>query len=476
MTIAELSDISDYGGLKVTVLGLGTFGGGVGAATFLAERGAIVTVTDLRSETQLQDSVKQLADVPLAGLFLGSHPDAAVVDAQLLVVNPAVKPDCEIVERCRRDGVIITSEIGLFLHHNPAPVVAVTGSNGKSTTAALTCQMLQAHVAATGHSVWLGGNIGHSLLPSIGDIQPDDIVVLELSSFQLHALRASGFAPEVAVVTNFAPNHLDWHRTLEHYRTAKQVLLQRQLRNHMAVLPTDLDEADGWRVRGQCLRFGIQDDGEDGVFFDSGSLILRRGRIEDAVRMDQPAQIPGAHNRQNIAAAACAAWSIGADPNGFSQALANYEPLAHRLQLVAHGRGLRFYNDSLATTPESAIAALKSFSQPCVIIAGGSDKGSDLRPLAEAIQSRAVAAVLIGETASVLADHLSALTMLDGNQRPCRVHVATDFADAFSLAVAVAPQGSIVLLSPGCASFGWFKDFRDRGDRFRNLALQWLTE
>lgn len=476
MTIAELSTIKDYDGLKVTVLGLGTFGGGVAAAAFLANRGAVVTVTDLRTESQLQDSVEQLAELPLAGLFLGGHPDAAFVDVQLLVVNPAVKPDSEVVERCRRAGVIITSEIGLFLQHNPAAVVAVTGSNGKSTTAALTSQMLKAHVAATGNSVWLGGNIGNSLLPSLAEVQSDDIVVLELSSFQLHALRDSGFAPNVAVVTNFAPNHLDWHRTLEHYRTSKQVMLRRQLRDHVAVLPTDLDASDGWRVRGQCLRFGTQDDGEDGVFFDSGSLILRRGRMEDAVRMDQPSQLPGEHNRQNVAAAACAAWSLGADPNRFSHALATYKPLLHRLQLVANGRGLRFYNDSLATTPESAIAALKSFSQPCVIIAGGSNKGSDLRSFAEQIQNSAVAAVLIGETANALAGHLAESAAADQTKSPCLVRVATDFPDAFSLAVAVAPQGSIVLLSPGCASFGWFKDFRDRGDRFRNLALQWLKE
>lgn len=476
MTIAELSTITDYTGRKVTVLGLGTFGGGVAAALFLANRGAVVTVTDLRPESELQDAVRQLNDVPIAGMFLGEHPVAAFEDLELLVVNPAVKPQSQIVEDCRSRGAIITSEIALLLHHNPAPVVAITGSNGKSTTAALTHHLLQSKVAATGNRVWLGGNIGNSLLPCVDDIQSDDIVVLELSSFQLHALRDSGFAPEVAVVTNFDPNHLDWHGTLDHYRTSKQVLLRRQTRSQVTVLPAELDTADGWRVRGQCLRFGTLDDGEDGVFLDSGSLILRRGRTEDAVRMDQPSQLPGQHNRQNIAAAACAAWSMGADADGFGSALVRYEPLPHRLQLVAHGRGLRFYNDSLATTPESSIAALESFSQPCVIIAGGSDKGSDLRSFAAAIDETAVAAVLIGETANTLSGQLTEFRSVDQAKPPCIVNVAEDFEHAFSLAVEVAPQGSIVLLSPGCASFGWFKDFRERGDRFRNLALQWLKE
>jgi UDP-N-acetylmuramoylalanine--D-glutamate ligase len=472
MTIADLSSVSDYTGMKVTVMGLGTFGGGVAATRFLAQRGAVVTVTDLRPEVELQDSLQQLDDVPIAGIFAGAHPDTAFTGTQLLVVNPAVKPGNVIVEQFRNRGAIITSEIGLFLHHNPASVVAVTGSNGKSTTAALTCQLLEQHVAAHGNSVWLGGNIGHSLLPSLTDIQSDDIVVLELSSFQLYALASSGFAPRVGVVTNFSPNHLDWHPTLEHYRTAKQIMLRRQGQHDVAVLPPDLnDAADGWRVRGQCLRFGTSDDGEDGAFLEHGSLILRRGHIEDAVRINQPSQLPGAHNGRNIAAAACAAWSMGADVNHFDAALAKYEPLPHRLQLVADGRGLRFYNDSLATTPESAIAALRSFSTPCVIIAGGYDKGSDLRAFAEAIHAKTVAAVLIGDTANSLAQHLSSLSSAE---QQFHLDVAKDFEDAFSLAVAVAPQGSIVLLSPGCASYDWFRDFRERGDRFRNLALQWL--
>lgn len=473
----HLSAITSYQGLKATVLGLGTFGGGAAVARFLSERGALVTVTDLRDEETLKLSLKELADVPLTAVHLGSHPEQAFSGADLVVVNPAVKPSSAISQQF--GDAIVTSEMELFLKHNSGSVIGVTGSNGKSTTAALIRQLLKPHVKQQGRSVWLGGNIGNSLLPQVEDIHRDDIVVLELSSFQLHYLADSGFAPRVAVVTNFAPNHLDWHPSLDHYQKSKQVLLRRQQRDDFAILSDGLvDELSTagtptWRVRGKQLRFGHADHGEDGAFFENGSLVLRHGKLEDAVRIDQPVSLPGQHNRDNIAAAACAAWCMGAAADEFAAVLARYEGLPHRLQLVGNGRDRRFYNDSLATTPESAIAALNSFSQPRVILAGGSDKGVDLSALAKAIHEQATAAVLIGATAHNLVQQLSELTA--ENPGPS-IHVAEDFAQAFSLAVEVAPQGSIVLLSPGCASYGWFRDFRDRGEQFTQLAQQWLLQ
>lgn len=477
----DISIPAAYDGLKITILGLGTFGGGVAAARFLAERGAIVTITDLRKEEDLEESLRQLNDVSLAAIHLGQNPQEAFTDASFVVVNPAVKPDAPILEHCRNRGVAFSSEIELFLRHNPASVVAVTGSNGKSTTAALTQCLLRPYVESRGNRVWLGGNIGTSLLSIVDEIRSDDIAVLELSSFQLHYLSSLRFAPRVAVVTNFSPNHLDWHPSLNHYRTAKQVLLKNQQRTDFAILPSSLEDESNsrttppapWRVRSHALRVGLIDTGEDGCYFENGSLVLRRGHSEDAVRIDPPASLPGQHNRENIAAAACAAWCLGADPNEFGKSLKQYNALPHRLQLVAHGRGLRFYDDSVATTSESAIAGLRAFSQPCVIIAGGADKGVDLSQLAKVIHQRAASAVLIGTTAHALSELLSAFATREAGPS---VRVAVDFEDAFSLAVEVAPPGSIVLLSPGCASFDWFRDFRDRGDQFTHLALQWLKQ
>ncbi|MEZ6129671.1 MAG: UDP-N-acetylmuramoyl-L-alanine--D-glutamate ligase [Planctomycetaceae bacterium] len=470
-----LSQIESYKGRRITIMGLGAFGGGVQAARFLAQRGADVTITDLRSEEQLAESLQQLADVPLHALFLNDHPESAFEGTELLIVNPAVKPDSRIVEECRRRGTIISSEIELFLHHNVGRVVAVTGSNGKSTTSALIYRLLKDNSALADRRIRLGGNIGTSLLPDVDNIRQTDLVILELSSFQLHQLRQSEFAPAVAVVTNFAVNHLDWHGSVDHYRAAKQVILRRQRRDDIAVLPDVFDEDIGapvWRARGEHLRFGLRDQGEDGAFLEDGTLILRRGHFEDAVRLNVPALLPGDHNRLNVAAAGAAAWVAGADPNDFGSALGNFRPLEHRLQLVAQGRGLRFYNDSIATTPESAIAALRTFSQRCVILAGGADKGSDLTDFADVIQQRASGAVLLGQTAEQLEQLLDRF-----NQRPpvVPVRIANDFSDAFRAAVALAGQSGIVLLSPGCASFGWFRDFRERGEQFTKLAREWIN-
>jgi len=469
MSLRQSAEITEYQSRRVTIFGLGTFGGGVAAARFLASHGAHVTISDLRTEQQLADSLSQLSDLKIAATYLGEHPDAAFDDAELVVVNPAIKPDNPHVQRCRERGAVITSELELFLQHNPAKVIAVTGSNGKSTTAALTHHLLKDYLTSVDQRAWLGGNIGTSLLPDVDQIRADDWVVLEVSSFQLHWLRESQFAPTIAVITNFAPNHLDWHGTLQHSHASKQVLLQRQNRDHVAVIADDAETE--WRVRGVTMRFGTNDGGEDGAYLDDGVMILRRGRDEDAVRFNAPPQLPGNHNRNNIAAAVCAAWCAGADPERFLSVLNSFQPLPHRLQLVAEGRGLRFINDSLATTPESAIAALQAFSSSCVIIAGGSDKGADLSAMVDAIRQRAIAVVLIGDTAHKIS---LALTAESDNKSTPKTIIASDFNQAFQQAVALAPEGSIVLLSPGCASYGWFRDFRERGERFTELALQWL--
>jgi UDP-N-acetylmuramoylalanine--D-glutamate ligase len=227
-----------------------------------------------------------------------------------------------------------------------------------------------------------------------------------------------------------------------------------------------------WRIRGRRLSFGLSDTGEDGAFIDSGSLILRDGGREDAIRLHAPSSLPGDHNALNIAAAACAAWVAGADPLTFSQSLTSFVPLPHRLQRVAEGRGVAFYNDSVATTPQSSIAALQTMTQPTVILAGGSDKGADLTRFADAITQKAVAAVLMGETggslSSTLAQRSQTTSLLD-------VAIASDFADAFARAVALVPEGGIVLLSPGCASYGWFRDYRERGEQFIEMAREWIT-
>jgi UDP-N-acetylmuramoylalanine--D-glutamate ligase len=476
----QLPTLDDYAGLRTTVLGLGTFGGGVGAARFLAERGADVTLTDSRTKEQLSESIAQLNDVPVHRCFWGGHPEEAFHGADLLIVNPAVKPDADFVVRCRSAGTLITSEIELFLHHFRGRVIAVTGSNGKSTTASLVHRLLLPHAHEAGFTVTLGGNIGTSLLPTVNKFGPDDVAVLELSSFQLASLQRSDFAPWIAVMTNFSPNHLDWHGSVEGYRNAKQVIFSRQRMTDIAIYSDEsLDDdaygvsaAPAWRIRGRRMTFGCSDTGEDGAFMDCGSLTFRDGNREDAIRLHASSLLPGDHNARNIAAAACAAWVAGSDPLTFAESLNSFEPLPHRLQRVADKKGVAFYNDSVATTPESSIAALQSMPQPTVILAGGADKGVDLSRFAYAIRQHAVAAVLMGETAGQLSSLLGSSSQSAAQPT---VRIASDFADAFAHAVALVPEGGIVLLSPGCASYGWFRDYRERGEQFIEMARAWIS-
>lgn len=481
-----------YRDLPVTVMGLGRFGGGVAAARFLAANGAKVTVTDLRSENELPDSLEQLSDVSIASYELGSHPDHVFANCRMLVVNPAVRSDHPLVVQARQRGVDVTTEIDLFLRHNPAPVIAVSGSNGKSTTTALIHHLLtHAGMSEPGSEfspirlqgspkVWLGGNIGVSLLPNLPEIQADDLVVLEVSSFQLELLRQNRFRPQIAVLTNFSPNHLDWHGTLDAYRRAKQGLFDSQQPDDVAIVPQEMDtDSDNlttetsWRTRCHRFTFGSHDDGSDGVFIDDGELILRsaRGAFEESVRLTVPSQLPGLHNRWNIAAAACAAWQAGADPLRFEHALRSFVPLPHRLQKVAEASGRQFWNDSIATTPESAIMALRVFSGNVVLLAGGYDKGQDLSAFAKEIVARTRGVVLMGQTA----DTLKSLVTSGDLRSSFAAEIGDDFRDAFARAVALSREGDIVLLSPGCASYGWFKDYRERGDLFTSMARSWKT-
>lgn len=491
-----------YKGRHVTVMGLGTFGGGVAAVRFLAQCGARVSITDLRSEEQLADSLALLQDVRLERVKLGGHPEELFTDCDLLVVNPAVRPDDALVRAATASGALITSELELFCHHNPAAVIGVTGSNGKSTTTALIHHLLARASRGTGRRVWLGGNIGTSLLPELDAIGRNDLVVLELSSFQLERLRHQAFRVHLAVITNLSPNHLDWHGSMDAYRRAKQGVLDGQQARDLAVLPDDPGPLAEWRPRGQVMRFGLQDSGEDGAFLEAQTLVLRSsgqrsslglrrghdsrgtdppgdpvgrsragsaGVMEEAVRIHIPRQLPGDHNRLNVAAASAAVWWMGGEPDEFEAGLVSFEGLPHRLQLVVEHGGRRFIDDSIATTPESALRALQVYPGSTVVLAGGYDKGVDLTELARAIARTTRAAVLMGQTASFLRDEI-----LSTSGRTCRtVYCGRDFPDCFHHAVALSEPGDIVLLSPGCASYGWFQDFRDRGRQFAAMAREW---
>jgi len=452
---------------RVTIMGLGRFGGGVAAAKYLASQGAQIAVTDLRTPEQLADSITQLnSQASKTTWYLGDHPAEAFDGSEIVVVSPAVRPDNPSVEYCRSQGIVITSEIELFVRRNPATTIAVTGSNGKSTTCQLIHDLLETNVDES-RRIWLGGNIGRSLLPSLKEIRSTDFVVIELSSFQLHQLRGSGFRPHVAVVTGLTPNHLDWHPDLSHYISSKQVVLASQRSADAAVLP---DELDHWPVRGRCLRFGLSDGGEDGVYIEDGSLIVRVDNMETAERITLNSALRGNHNRRNLTAAVAAVRMALERLPKLHPAIQRFRGLPHRMQIVCQAAGRVFIDDSSSTTPESTIAALTSVSAKCILIAGGGDKGVDLNPLGKKIAERTKRVITIGATADSLANAVFSAT---SDKVASTVIQAADFVSAFEHAVELTSPGDIVLLSPGCSSHGWFNDFRERGHAFARLAKKW---
>ncbi|MFZ9088962.1 MAG: UDP-N-acetylmuramoyl-L-alanine--D-glutamate ligase [Planctomycetaceae bacterium] len=462
----------DYTGIRATIMGLGRFGGGAAAAQFLAACGARISITDLHPAEVLKDALKTLENSDLYRVKLGSHPEELFRDCDLLVVNPAVRPNHPLIQLARENGAKISSELDLFLAHQQGQLIAVSGSNGKSTTATLITLLLRESLP--GGRTFLGGNIGHSLLPALSEITADDRVVLELSSFQLHRINLQHFRPAISVLTEFSPNHLDWHGSELHYRQAKQRIFDSQDAQALAVIPetsiSDLSSTSEWRIRSHRHVFGFEDQGEDGAFLENSRLMLRtgHGRIEDSVPCPVPSALVGIHNRRNLTAAACTAWLCGGDPAKFSDALRMFQPLPHRLQLVATHRDIQFWNDSKATTPQAASAALQRFSGRVVAISGGARKGISLELLAQSLQQHAKHVILIGETAAELA------SLLTTRQSETPSRIASDLTEGFTMAVATARPGDIVMLSPGCSSLDQFRDFRHRGEVFEDLVASWI--
>jgi UDP-N-acetylmuramoylalanine--D-glutamate ligase len=425
-------------GKRVTVVGLGRFGGGLGVTRWLCSQGARVTVSDKAPAEQLRQSVLALDGLKLT-LHLGSHDQRDFLDADLLVVNPAVPKDLPQLAAAAAAGVAMTTEMNLFLHRCRAPVIAVTGTVGKSTTTAMIGEIL-----ARRHATHVGGNIGRSLLDQLDDIAPDHLVVLEISSFQLVDLPLIGIGPHVALVTNFSPNHLDRHRTVEAYAAAKKNIFRFQSPADVLILNTACPASSAWRAEAP-------------------------GRVEFFDPAGEPFElaIPGRHNQANAQAAWAAAGQFGIDRPAAARALRAFAGLPHRLQFVAEACGVRYYNDSKCTTPEGGVVALAAFEpRTAVVIVGGYDKGADFAEFGSALARQAKAVVAVGDTRDKI---IAAVEAARVGPLPT-VTVADSFSNAVTDARGQARPGDVVLLSPACASYDMFTNYEHRGEVFAGLV------
>jgi len=487
-----------FRGKTVLIMGLGRFGGGADVTEFAVRAGAKLVVTDLATQRQLSDSIKRLEEFPDIEFHLGSHDPADFLQADIIVANPAVLPNNKFLELARQHNKVVTSQIGIFFQLCPVTIIGITGSNGKSTTAALTAHLLRGTIdegrqttenrgqrtedrsqipnderrATSDENVWLSGNIGNEpLLTTLNQIKANDLVVLELSSFQLEQLAEIRKAPKVALLTNLTPNHLDRYGTFENYWAAKENIFRFQKldENYPAVSIFNAEDkiATEWFEKYKC---------------DIGRICIKFSPEDVSQNIRENFALPGRANLSNLAAAIAIAKYFGVDDDQIKNSLPTFKALPHRLELIAKIAGVHWYNDSKATTPQSAITALEAFDQPIILIAGGYDKHLPFDEFGKKIAEKVKATILIGQTAPKIADAIRNVTSLRAKRsnlkkrttnhepRTTKVEIVESLAEAIQLANRLVESGDVVLLSPACASYDMFENFEHRGREFIKLV------
>ncbi len=456
----------------VIVLGFGRQGRAL--ARWLPSQGATITVSDRRSREQLKLGPDEFADVDFV---LGEHPLTLLDDADLICISGGVPLELPLIQEAIERGVPITNDAQLFMEHCIAPVIGITGSAGKTTTTTLVGQIM----AAAGHTTHVGGNIGDVLLDKLDDIKPDDIVIMELSSFQLELMTTS---PRVAAVLNITPNHLDRHKTMDRYMAAKANIVRYQMPEDVAVLCKDDEGSAALQaivVPEELVWFSMNDMVADGAFMMGERLMLAGSASFDYVPhvlMDR-SEIPlrGDHNVMNVLAACAITGAMGlaldlpgVEPETMAQVIREFKPVDHRLETVRVVDDVTYINDSIATAPERLIAALRSFEEPLVLLLGGADK--DL-PWQDAMhmalrQSRHI--VLFGkEGEKQVRTKVMRMLRLLGAQTDIVTCVDT-LDEAVHTARDIAQAGDVVLLSPGGTSYDAYPDFAVRGEHFRKIV------
>ena len=449
--------MDELAGKRVVILGLARQGKAL--ARFATQVGADVIVSDLRTKEQLQPALEELKDLTIE-MVLGEHPDSLLEDTDLLAISGGVPTDLPIINQARQRGIPLTNDSLEFMKRTPATVIGVTGSAGKTTTTALTGSMVE----MSGRRTWVGGNIGQPLITQLDKMNQGDVVVQELSSFQLELWTKS---PQVAAVLNITPNHLDRHATMAAYSDAKSKILRFQSAEDVAVLSADDPGAMALQdvVRGRLRKFSLELDVEDGAFVRQGRVWMADGGKAWGLCTLDEIPLRGWHNVLNVLAAAILADSVGVYIEAIRKAIMSFTAVEHRLELVREIGGVQYVNDSIATAPERALAALDSFTEPIILLAGGRDKDMVWDEWANRVRQRAKAVVLFGELAGFLQSLLEEYEVT-GAGRP--IITRTESLDeAVNVAWKIAQPGDVVLLAPGGTSFDGYVDFAERGEAFR---------
>ncbi|MGC8880417.1 MAG: UDP-N-acetylmuramoyl-L-alanine--D-glutamate ligase [Anaerolineae bacterium] len=489
---------ADMCGHRVVVVGLAREGEAL--TRFLASHKCHVVATDLRPPEAFGEQMNMLTEAGVQ-LVLGDHPFSLLDGAEIVFVSPGVPFDAPLLNEARRRGLPLSTESRLFCELCAAPIAGITGSSGKTTTTALVGEMLR----IDGRNVWVGGNIGQPLIEKVEQIQATDYVAMELSSFQLEYYHPSanahvrdmhsiwmpllcGWSPHIGTILNVTPNHLDRHPSMEAYVHAKRAVVAYRKPEDIAVLSYDnpATRAIGENLPGDVRWFSRHVQVPVGAYLASDErgpavAVRRAGTTELDVVEERivchvnEIHLRGEHNVENILAACTIADALGVSIEAMHQVCTTFSGVSHRLEWVADVAGVRYYNDSIATTPERLAAALRSFQEPIVLLAGGRDKHLPWDETARLMLERTRHIILFGEAATLIYENLSrARTVMSPARQNLwpTIHRTTTLDEAVELAASVAHVGDVVLLSPGCASFDAFTDFAERGARFRELVNQ----
>lgn len=429
----------------------------------LADAGAQVVLRDRHTAAELRP--EQLVRLREHGVALRLGPDYLErLDGEIIFRTPGLPFTTPELDAARSRGQVVTSELEIFMEFCPCPVFGITGSDGKTTTASILAEMLK----TTGRTVHLGGNIGKPLLPILDRVSENDLCVAELSSFQLLSMRTS---PDVAVVTNISPNHLDVHRDMEEYVSAKCNVLDHQNAFARAVLSADNAAASSLasRVRGRLSWFSRERPLENGAWMDEeGNLFHSSGGRPVRLMHRSEVLLPGLHNVENLLAATCAAWGTVA-PRQIAQVARTFGGVEHRIEFVRRVNGVDWYNDSIATSPTRTVAGLMSFEKKLILIAGGYDKHIPFEPMVCPVLERVKTLILTGDTAAKIEAAVTASPNYPASG--LTVLRARDLEDAVAQAATAAKPGDVVTLSPACASFDAFNNFEERGRFYKGLVL-----
>lgn len=448
-----------WDGKRVTILGGARQG--LSAARWLARYGARVTLNDRRPPEQMATAQAAVQGVAVKWV-LGSHPLEILDTTDVLCLSGGVPLDNPLVVEAVRRGVPLTNDTQLFMEAVPCRTIGITGSAGKTTTTSLVGCMAK---AALGDRAYVGGNIGDPLLNYVDEMRPDNLAILEISSFQLEQMTTS---PQIAAVLNITPNHLDRHGTMEAYTAAKRRILEFQGPQDLAVL--DREDPGSWAlrkvVRGRLVSFGMGpiEDGEDGSFLQDGLLYLHERGLDIALLEQGKIQLRGQHNLMNTLAAAAIGLAAGLPLDAMLGAVQEFQGVPHRLEFVRTWKGASWYNDSIATAPERTMAAIRSFQEPIVLLLGGRDKNLPWSELGDLVHQRVDHVILFGEAAEKIE---SVLGPSGKGNRPFTLDRCRNLEEAVRAAVRRVEAGDVVLLSPGGTSFDEFNDFEERGEAFR---------